>query len=303
MILLDNTKSRGDSARRRVRRPSPFTALFALAASSAAAAALGCAEAPTGDLELRIYGEAFIEEGIPADIFVDGWAVSFSSFVVDVRGLAAADRAIDEAFVVDLAKPGGARYAEGGFELTTLTGVEAGAIGPVEWALAHDHAHDGINLNADDADTELMHYDAADILVSGIATQGTGASAAEIAFTWTFASATHYHPCEATGEVPEGGVGVAQLTVHGDHLFFDDLTSDDPNVAFDLIASADTDGDGEVTREELEAVDITGLDRYQTGGQDITDLWGFMAAQAKQVGHIDGEGHCETEPYDATHAH
>lgn len=262
-----------------------------------------CMDGPTGDLELRVWGEEYIEDGIPTETFVDGWTVSFTSFVVEIRGIAAKGQQLEDGFVVDLAKPGGTGYGQGGFLLTTMEGVEAGGVGEIEWAIAHDHAHSFENVNADKSDTDLMHYDGADILVSGVATRGSGAAQESVSFTWTFASATHYHPCEATGEIPEDGVGIAQLTVHGDHLFFDDLTSAEPNVAFDLIAQADTDADGEVTREELEAVDITGLDRYQTGGQAIPHLWGFIAAQAKQVGHIDGEGHCETEPYDADHTH
>ena len=67
-----------------------------------------------------------------------------------------------------------------------------------------------------------------------------------------------------------------------------------PNVAFDLIAASDANADGAVTQEELAAVDITAEARYQVGSHDIKDLWSFIAYQATTVGHINGEGHCES---------
>ncbi len=110
-----------------------------------------------------------------------------------------------------------------------------------------------------------------------------------------FDTDTTYVNCETDQKLEDGGQATSQITIHADHLFYDDLVSDDPNVAFDLVASADTDGDGNVTEAELAALDISGEDRYQVGDLPVTDLWGFISAQTKTLGHIDGEGHCDTE--------
>ena len=125
-------------------------------------------------------------------------------------------------------------------------------------------------------------------LLEGTATKG----GEMVSFSWPFQTDTRYVDCASTAELAEGDPK-SQITIHADHLFYDDLDSEEPNVAFDLVASADTDADGEVTPDELRAVDITGESRYQVGSRNVTDLWSYIEVQTSTVGHIDGEGHCE----------
>ncbi|MEL6182331.1 MAG: hypothetical protein AAFS10_25470, partial [Myxococcota bacterium] len=129
------------------------------------------------------------------------------------------------------------------------------------------------------------------MLVEGSATRGTESKT----FTWAFATETTYLNCQTQADVEVNSEGVSQLTIHADHLFYDDLVSEEPNVAFDLVASADANGDGEVTQAELAQVDLSTQSRYQVGSAPIQDLWGFIEAQTRTLGHIDGEGHCDTQ--------
>ena len=82
------------------------------------------------------------------------------------------------------------------------------------------------------------------------------------------------------------------IFIHADHLLIDDLEHD-PRTTFDLIASADADADGTVTPSELGTVELLTLDRYQSGGRAIPDLWNCIGALAGTLGHIDGEGGCD----------
>lgn len=66
-------------------------------------------------------------------------------------------------------------------------------------------------------------------------------------------------------------------------------------MSFDLIASADSNEDGNVTPEELQLVDITGQSRHQVDSRPITNLWQFIEAQTKRFGHIDRDGVCEAD--------
>ena len=77
-----------------------------------------------------------------------------------------------------------------------------------------------------------------------------------------------------------------QITVHGDHLFYDDAMSKDPALRFADIALADADGDGRVTEEELSAYDIRPLPNYQVGSLDIYNLFDFIAHMTTTLGHI-----------------
>lgn len=152
-------------------------------------------------------------------------------------------------------------------------------------------ASDAVAGNASQDQVERMNQNAQSIWVQGTATRGSETRS----FAWGFTTETRYIECDTEQRVENGGTATSQATIHADHLFYDDLESPEPNVAFDLIASADTDMDGSVTEAELRAVDITGEERYQVGARDIAELWSFIEAQTATLGHIDGEGHCETE--------
>jgi hypothetical protein len=249
---------------------------------------LGACAEDSGPATLRItaYGEEFIEDRIPADVFVDGWDVEFSRFLVAISEVEADGVRADETFIVDLAVPSGGE----GHELTTLELPAGGRprlgfrVGPV--------ADDAVLSAPPDLDLAPLTGTGASLWVVGQATKGDQA----IEFAWAFATDTRYVECQSTAELVEGGAATSQLTIHADHFFYDDLDSEEPNVAFELVASADADADGEVTAEELRALDITSQARYQVGSRDITDLWSFIEAQTGTLGHIDGEGHCELGP-------
>jgi len=225
-----------------------------------------------GRLEVVVYGEAFIEEGIPASEMSDGWSVVFDSFQIELGEVTVAEAG---------AAPALEALAYNTYEIAVPTG---GA---------------GLAVAAGDVPNGAyseVSYRLGTVQVSGTATR----DGVEKTFDWTMATETRYSGCEGIAVV-DGSTATTQLTIHGDHLFFDDLVSDEPNVAFDLIAQADDQGnaDGVIAIDELEAVDITALNRYQVGNlTSVTNLWAFIDAQASLMGHIDGEGHCNNADRD-----
>lgn len=245
---------------------------------------LGACEADIGEAELRItaYGEEYIEDRIPAEDLVDGWEIDFSRFLIALRDVQADGEPLPGAFVVDLARSsGGEGHMLGMLTLPAMGQPQLGfRVAPVDAATA---------VSATDDDVSTLVDAGASIWVEGEATK----AGQTLRFTWAFATDTRYVECHGAAELGEGETATSQLTIHADHLFYDDLDSEEPNVAFDLVASADADANGEVTTEELHAVDITTQSRYQVGSRDITELWSFIEAQTGTLGHIDGEGHCE----------
>jgi len=239
-------------------------------------------------LEVRVYGEAYIEEGLPADIFVDGWSLRYEKFLVSVGGVAVAQQGsapgleVTEFQVFDLT-----RASDGAGQVVASELVSLGRYDDTRFTIAPDPA--ATAGNATDADLKLMVDGGFSVYAAGTATKGGERKR----FAWGFATHTDYSACESLAEVRGGQPGVVQLTIHGDHLMYDDLYSETPNVTFELIAAADTDGDGEVTRAELLAVDLRPLANYQVGSTDIVDLWHFIEHLTTTLGHIDGEGHCE----------
>lgn len=120
------------------------------------------------------------------------------------------------------------------------------------------------------------------VYVAGSATKGDEVET----FTWGFTGRTRYEACESEAVVKAATQASVQLTIHGDHLFYDDLFSETPSVRFDLIAAADGDGDGDITQAELAAVDIRPLANYQVGSTGITNLWGL-----RRVSRLDARTH------------
>lgn len=252
-----------------------------LAGLALASITTACSEEGEGTLLTRIYGEAFIEEGIPADVFNDGWAVSFTRFIVVVDDIAAHDSKDGGRYAFDLV-PGSAGEGHEVTELLVPEGAQA-----LEYRIAPGGATDG--GNAADADAAMMADNGWSVFVEGSAAK----AGASIAFAWGFDSTTEYSHCEVVESVPADGEATTVITIHADHVFYDDLDSPEPNVSFDLVAASDADMSGTVTSEELLARDISAEARYQVGSRDITNLWDFMSAQTSTLGHIDGEGHCE----------
>jgi hypothetical protein len=107
----------------------------------------------------------------------------------------------------------------------------------------------------------------------------------------------HSSETEVGVAVPSGGSVRAQITVHGDHLFYDDLQSPKAKLRFDLVAGADMDRNNEVTLDELARVDLTTapMGQYGTGpfGNTVRDLRQFITTLVATVGHFNGEGHCD----------
>jgi hypothetical protein len=230
----------------------------------AAVAVSACASEPAGvgELEIRAWGEEFIEVGVPADAMADGWSVSFARFEVSISDLEIAGVAMADPGAVDLALP-----SDGvGHRLGRISSVAAGEY--------------------DDARFTLTRA-----IVEGSASNGGVTKT----FAWTFEVPTRYSGCETRTVVPADGVGEFQITVHADHLFFASLVAEDPDLRFAALAAADDDGDGDgvITQAELQAA---GLGSYDPGNLDIADLWAFLVAQAGTMGHVDGEGHCDAEP-------
>ncbi len=123
---------------------------------------------------------------------------------------------------------------------------------------------------------------------------------------------TVYSACAVEGLEP--GVNVStnssvDLTLHGDHIFFNGFPEEEGNVqrlAQWLWDIGDTNGDEVLTRVDFEAAtDVGSLfpsppqGVYELTGGPITPInnaWDFIRAQLGTQGHIFGEGECEWSP-------
>lgn len=238
------------------RHPFPILALVGLTLGIS-----GCSDDGEGDVTVNVYGEDFIEQGIPAEEMSDDWSVSFDRFVVT----------IDEVMV---------------------GGVEMPPADPVDISVPTDGSgHPIANAIVPTGTHSEPSFAIARVDLSGSATR----AGVTKTFDWVFDQEIHYSACETTTEVSDGGSATFQITVHADHFFYDSLVAEEPELAFEALANADTDNDGDIARAELEAADIGSYDPGSDGAVD--NLWAWLVAQNRTLGHVDGEGHCDS------HAH
>lgn len=265
----------------------------------------GCGDgAGTGAVSVSLWGEDYVEgtAGIgPMSTtgvgFVDGWTARFTKFLVCVGdvSVAAGDGTAGgrsaEMRVYDL------HGTSGPLRVATLSDVPARRMDRVSFRVAPATASAAAGHAAvTPADLAAMQRGGYAIWVEGSATKP--GRAAPITFRWGFSNTVDYSRCELEGApgvaVPTSGTADVQLTMHGDHFFYDRI-GDGARLRFDELAGADRDMNNQLTLDELATVDLTTLprDRYDpAGAPDVNTLRDFVDALSTTVAHFNGEGEC-----------
>ena len=252
-----------------------------------------------GKVSFTTWGEAYIEVGLPKDAFEDGWSVEYSRFLITLRDVKVAGA--DGAVVAQMAKPKVFDMVKAGQKaVVSFADLPAQAYTKVSYQIGPVDAAAELGDGVTAADRDDLVKNGASLHVVGEATDGT----TKKTFDWYFSVATAYENCKAERDgketdgvvVTSGGDDVNQLTIHGDHLFYDDLAASTAKLRFGNIAAADKDGDGKITLAELSAVKLATIPKekgtYGTGASSIDDLGAFVSALSRTVGHFRGEGEC-----------
>lgn len=227
-----------------------------LAFFAACSLMLGCGT--QGTVAVTVYGESLIEEGIPADAVSDGWSIEFTRFAVALRDVLVAGHDVPVPGILDLTLP------------------TAGAGQPLG------------EITADEGDSLDVAFTIDRIEVEGSAQK----DGVEKAFEWVIEDPIRYDQCEGVGAVSAGETLPIQITIHGDHLFYDSLVAAEPNVVFQPFADADLNANGEIEIDgELWEADIGAFD---PGNQPAPSLWVWTILAARSIGHVNGEHHCRS---------
>jgi hypothetical protein len=260
----------------------------------------------TGSLAFTTWGEEYIEQEIPVTsegktIVADGWSIKYAKFLVVIGNIKVQDASGGVAFelrgtkLVDHTKVGRKT-------LVSVPNVAAKAWSRVSYEIPTIDSNTEL-AGASDADKALMIKGGYSIYIEGSASKG----AVTKSYKWGFQTATLFDRCKAQKQegkdevegvvVKTGITDSIELTIHGDHFYYDDLQSVDAVVRFDNIAAADTNNDTEVTLDELSRVKLAAIPtekgKYGTGSASgIADLGAFVAALSRTIGHYRGEGEC-----------
>jgi hypothetical protein len=302
----------------------------------------GCGEDAgegSGTLSVILESEDTITGGLdPGDDvenIKDGWQIRFDKFIVAVGDIEVHlstenVRAHNEdVFVVDLKT-----VPSSGLPLWELPDLRAGRW---EFNYSTPGAGDGAtrHTSVSQADFDEMEGADATYLIEGTLSKSDGRSCpppslampgstassgsndaghacypnSAVSFRFLAGAETVFGPCEVDGipgfSIADGSTQTVAATLHGDHIAFNGFPEGDEGGIIRLaqwLADCDLNLDGEVTREELQAIAPSALgeldSRYQLGGSPITPLdnmWEYVVAQLKTQGHMNGEGEC---PFD-----
>ncbi len=255
-----------------------------------------------GTLSFTTWGEEYIEDEIPADAdggFVDGWTLKYDKFLVNFQNIRVADAKGDVAASMDGSMLFD-NHVKGVKTIIEFDQVEAKAWDHVSYEIAPVTDDTERSASASEDDRQLMIDGGYSLYVVGTVEKDE----VRKHFAWGFAIATKYAECHSEQDgrdeygvvVTNNGDVEVQLTTHGDHLYYDRLqASPDPAIVtslrFDALAATDTNEDGELTLEELDAETID-VKLYDPSGLRATTYGAFVTQLARTVGHFRGEGEC-----------
>jgi len=266
-----------------------------------------CDSSGTGSVTVTTWGELLIEDGLGSDIFpADHWSVKYSRFLLVYHSVSIADEnhhvgaQLDHPLVFDMTKK-----AVGNPKTLGTYHLDAKPWPNVSYQMGPMTADATPGDLATAEDVALLLADQATVHVEGTATSPTGA---QKTFNWSFGTPTYFEGChgEQDGKevdgvlVTNGGTQNVELTVHGDHLFYDDLQSEEAVPRFQALADADANNDGLITLEELDQVPLYTIPiekgTYGTGALgNVNTLGDYERTLSRTIGHYRGEGSCNSK--------
>lgn len=258
----------------------------------------------TGTVKFTTWGEEFIEEGLGKDVFPkDNWSVKYTRFLIVMHAIKVVDQ--DQAVGAELKTPQVFDMTKAGDKAIVSYDLDAKSWPHVSYQLGPISADAVPGDLSSQADVTTLQNDDAAIHIEASA---TGPSGEIKTLSWSFATPTLYEDCrgEQDGKevdgvlVTNGTTQEVQLTIHGDHLFYDDLQSPDAVLRFQALADADTNNDGAITLAELDAVPLYTIPAargsYGTGALgNVNTLGDFERTLARTFGHYRGEGSCNSK--------
>lgn len=284
---------------------------------TAVAAALLCVACSggTGRLDVAISGEEAatsgypVAPGTPGEIgFADGWTLEIDQIVVslsqfELRGAGGADAALESDAIL-------AALHGGDASAWTFPGVPARRWEDVRYRIAPPDPGARDVGPVDPSTRAQMIASGWSIYLEARAAKG----GVTRTLRWGIPLEVDSRRC-VSEDGTDGTIvaanerSEAQVTIHLDHLFFDDLRLDEAQMRFDAIAAA-ADPSGVVSFDALSVqrlADLRGLDGmplvddqgapvlYDPGSAALSEptLRAMVLEAASTIGHWNGEGHCE----------
>jgi hypothetical protein len=266
-----------------------------------------------GTVAVKISGQGFAKTGWPADEggerveFTDGWQVRFKHVIVSAHGLRlreGGEELIASApanYLIDL------QAAD--YPLWTIDGVAAQRWTDVGYRFAAPAADAMVLGTVPNEVVEKMKAERLSLWLEGSATKADRTLTFAFAIPGEVIVSNCLNGLDETDGivVSDGRTTEVEITLHMDHLFWDDHDAEEPRLLFGPMAFA-AGADNHVTLEDLAAQRLTDL-RDETGAPLVDEtgvpivyvpreplrdnnLREYLIDTAITIGHFNGEGHC-----------
>jgi len=302
---------------------------FKIALLGAIPTILGCGDGTSGgdpgSLQVFVQAESTIANGLQAGMgeedIADGWSVTYDEFLVtagNIRGARTDTSATVQdtnTFVLDMKQT-----PAGGYGISKLDDVPSGNWYQFGFDLPTPTAETQILAPTTEMDKALLIQDGYSLYIAGSIENAIGQScppgdpdpakcvaAPKVTFRWGLPAATSFSDCATVDglagfAVPASGTAAVEITLHGDHWFFNNITAGAEIVKryAQFIADCDLNHDGETTLDELKQVkasDVFPSPKYNLSGAfsgPIATAYDYVLAQARTIGDFQGEGECPT---------
>lgn len=257
-----------------------------------------------GSLRVRLVPEETIVDGLimgQDEENTRDYGVTYSKYVIAVGRVKVAstgageERSDPTGYIADLRQLG-----EEGLPLITFDDLPAGQWD--QFGFETPLAAAGFQKlgTVSDADVQTMINEQLTYWIAGTVQAPT-----PVSFEFKIPVASVYTRCENDGEpgiaVTSDRTATADLTIHGDHLWFDSLARGDETTVTrraGWLLKADLDGNKMVTTEELKQARADTLfpssEGYDVSGGPfpVVTAYDFVRGQLSSQGHLNGEGEC-----------
>jgi hypothetical protein len=247
----------------------------------------------------------------------DGWTVTYDRFLITIGNVRASSTGSDETladpttFVLNLKNA-----PAGGYVIATFNDASAIRFDRFGFDLPNAGAGTKTLAPTTPDDLALLTDGGYSIYFEGSISKPDGQSCppggmcmpqSTITFRWGLPAGTSFDDCATedgfTGfAVPTGGAVQVKPTIHGDHWFFNNVTSgvELTERYAQYIADSDLNQDGETTVEELKQVEAAAVfpsPKYNLSGAlggPVMTAYDYVVAQARTLGDYQGSGECPT---------
>ena len=228
--------------------------------------------------QVKFSNLSFTDDQIPAADLADGWSIAIDNYTI----------ILSDINLSEISTPSDAGFGTNAYAIDLVGNNQDEATTSIASTMLPDGTYQYLhfkiaptdlttkNINADEAILAKMLEDSASIYVAGVATNGEKSKS----FAWHIQVNQDAMSCVDVVIAENSTESIVSLTP--EVIFYSDYASTTPTLAFDHLAAADSDDNGEISQQELQLASAAS----STGEANLLDYLNAAAAQIAKAGEV-----------------